>query len=520
MSFTDSEKNKYLRYALFFGFSFIFGVIVYLSLLSQSLVNTLDGLWSSNYYLSHSWELSIGRWLWLFLDRFRGGISCNPINGYLTILLISAGNTFLADSFSMVNKRGLLLSAIILSSTTICSFLSYRYMSPVFGGSFCLAVICSWAIIKIEKQTWKYLISAASLCLSLGLYQANIACTCTILLVYFIFLCAKAEENRLMRSYVLDCIIVIAAGCIAYKIIWDIFMAYFHLEASEYNGADSVSLRNMLNSLPSSLARTYGYFADYFFSNSWVKHSLLQYAPVFVLLFLFTIGTIVIFSVRKSGWKWNTLLVILSLLVVPIVSNISILLAPEADYLIQQTGGMAILLPVLLMAVFALLDYQGIRINSALPLTAAILSVLVLYGNAYATATDLDAMSEGRKSSESIMNLVVGMLGIDEEDLLDSSKEYYFIGTIDENPLFNVSELWYRANDYAQFGRFKNTSYSMRVSYGGVLREMGINCAIGPDELYYPIIYSEDFQKLNVFPSSESVMVSDNYVIVKMSQNY
>ena len=45
-----------------------FGAFVYFPMFSQNLVNTFDGLWNSFYNKSGMWELSIGRWFWLFFD--------------------------------------------------------------------------------------------------------------------------------------------------------------------------------------------------------------------------------------------------------------------------------------------------------------------------------------------------------------------------------------------------------------------------------------------------------------------
>ena len=506
--------SKYLRLVLI---SFVFGLLLYLSLITLDLVNPLDGLWNSTYFMSSSWELSIGRWFWLFLDRFRSGISSNPFNSYLSILLVSIGNILLLDTFDMVNKRGILCSLLIMSSTTISAFLSYRYMSPTFSLSFLLSILSVWAIIKIKNIYLKYFVSISSLCLSLGLYQANISCCCMIMIIYMIILCIEHDDWRKIGSFVLNSTITILAGCIIYKIIWDLGLLYFSLSASDYNGASNAGIHSIILGLPVGIKKCYLYFIKYFFTDSWIKHSILQYKFSYVFVFLFLIIPLNIYSFRatrplKSFVLYQVLLFVLILLI-PVASNASILLSPEADYLIQQTAGMAICIPMILLSLFSI-----VNLSSSINFVAVFLSAVLLYGNTYAVATDLSAMQEGKSSSEKIMTLAVSELI--NQNLYSTDNQYYFIGSLDKSPLFEVSELWYRANDYARFGQWLKTSYGIRTSYGSLLRNMGIKCDIGPDDDYYKIIYSEELNSMENFPSSNSVKNIDNYIIIKISDDY
>ncbi len=43
-------------------------------MIANGYTNSSDGLWKPSNFQAGNWELSIGRWAWLFLDKFREGI--------------------------------------------------------------------------------------------------------------------------------------------------------------------------------------------------------------------------------------------------------------------------------------------------------------------------------------------------------------------------------------------------------------------------------------------------------------
>ena len=241
---------------------FIFAILLYSILITNQLTNHYDGLWSGNYALSGTWELSIGRWFWLYIDRLRIGISSEPLTSCLALFLIILGNIFIFDIFGQIGKKtGYLAGMIIISSTTVCNYLSYRYMSPTFGASFLLAILAAWILIKKQSVGGK-VVSAMVIALELGAYQANLACTCIILVIVFIRMVITDEENKKIIQFTLGSIFTLAAGCIIYKLIWQFHLNVFGVIPSSYNGADSISVSDMLICFPQNITKSYKVFIN------------------------------------------------------------------------------------------------------------------------------------------------------------------------------------------------------------------------------------------------------------------
>lgn len=509
MNFHNIYKKLKIEksYINFLIISMLMGILIYLTLISNQLTNHYDGLWSDPWYESGKWELSIGRWFWLFLDRFRMGYAADPFNSYLALFLFSIGNMFLADIFSLIGKKvAYLVSALIISSTTISVFLSYRYMSPTFAMSYLLCISAVWVLYMEKNLFLSLVISSGMICLSLGLYQANLGCACLLIISILLFLCLEKNNEKEILEFILKCGISMIVACLVYKVLWDLAMGIYHVEPNTYNGASRVSIPLILQKMPIRIKDAYMQFYKYYFENS-IKHNIFQqfrcfYAVFFLLLAVLLWNGCVL--LKKKKWL-QLALYLLGIIAIPAACNVSMILAPESGFLIQQTAAMAILLPVMVCLVFRLHDgnknfhkYVVEDIETEGPIVSASgipeknyllhwilkarkyglvmcstvgISLFILYGNIYMTATDLEAMYEGTVSSDSVMNHVVQTL-IDK-DLCSEDREYIFIGRISDNSLFRTTVLWDQANSYARFGEFWTGAEVIKMAYNGLLRRGG-----------------------------------------------
>lgn len=282
---------------------FAFSVLLYIVLITNELTNHYDGLWNGNYYLASIWELSLGRWVLPYTDRFRIGISSEPLTSCLTLSLIIVGTMLICDIFGQIGKKtGYIAGMIILSNTTICNYLSYRFTSPTFGISFALSILTAWLIVKKSENNWGAIAAAIVTAFGLGSYQANLACTCVILIIVFIKMQIDNADNKKIIDYTLKSIFALAAGCIIYKFIWSFHLVVLNISPSSYNGADSLSIKDMIMCIPQNIVKTYKIFISYFFLND-IKHNIFQrfglYYIVFAVIITGLVAKIVTLAKKK-----------------------------------------------------------------------------------------------------------------------------------------------------------------------------------------------------------------------------
>lgn len=492
--------------------NWIFGVFLYLTLLSQQLTNHYDGLWSSSYYAASQWELSIGRWLWLYIDRMRARICSDPFNSYLALILLVIGITLILDIFHMLSRKcAYLISFTFLSSTIVSVFLSYRYMSPTFGLSFLLSVLAAWSFIKYYKCKIAVPLSSLFIAMSMGCYQANLACTCLLLVAFYI---TESLNQRADFKYIGKCILTILLGGVVYKAIWMFHLAVFHIQPASYNGADSITIKNIIIHFPARFILAYKEFFAYFFHLK-VHHNIFQKTPLFaIIFFIILICLAILFKKALKANMKSGFLGILAIVLIPAACNVSVLLATEANISIQMTAAMALFIPVMLCILIPFIGKVLPTLSQGLIFCIA----FVLYGNIYMTAIDLEAMREGRNATYTMANTVIDTLAAC--NYLDADTTYMFVGIPSENPLFQVTGLWEQANPYAQFGRFFIGSNGAEMSYQGIFRELGVNIKIISTDEYYRMLNSNIIRNMPIFPAEQSIQKIDDYVVIKLSNTY
>ena len=489
----------------------VISALCYLPLIARGLTNSVDGLWATSYYQSGNWELSIGRWAWLFLDKAREGYGAEPFNSLLTLLLLSIAAYISVKMFTGSKYKAYIYAMLMLCSVTVCCYLSYRYMSPTFGLSVLLSVIAASLIAK-ETQTIKqeimYLaIVTALLVISLGLYQANIGCFCVVVILAMMKLVMNDNKKQSLRIFVKS-MIAGAVGCVLYKIAWDICLKLRHTAPSSYKGANSLSVGEIIINIPLSLEKIYSTWVRHFSfaKGNYIFHPIRIVLAVAVLALVLFVG---IKAARKN--IINLILYIVLCLVIPVGANLAVLLAPKSGaVLTQMTMPMAMVLPLFL----CFIEGAGFKTEKLL----GVLGALLLYGNVYAVGADIDAMAQGSTTCYAIMNSVMNTLN--ETDLFSHDYQYIFCGDMSANELFNANEMYYKANSYAKFGTLMTNPDMMRNAYVGLLDDIGIKLRVADYPVCLQVYDSGILDNMPAYPAEGSIVEQNGYVIIKISENY
>lgn len=145
--------------------------------------------------------------------------------------------------------------------------LSYRYMSPIFGLSFLFAVLAAYWVITTTHAGAAVGCGAVILALSLGLYQANLAVFCMILLAYLLRLLFQNAEPQKTGVHIAKSLGSAAAGMVLYWLVLKLVLALCRIDLTSYNGAAEISVKSILFGLPNGIRRRIGY-SEFTFSRS------------------------------------------------------------------------------------------------------------------------------------------------------------------------------------------------------------------------------------------------------------
>ncbi|MBR1931715.1 MAG: glucosyltransferase domain-containing protein [Lachnospiraceae bacterium] len=509
--------RQYTHQLIFF---MLFSCIVYFPLMSNRLVNQYDGLWEYSYYKAGKWELSLGRWFWLYLDRLRFNISEDPLTSLITLLCYCIGLVLILDIFGLQKKKtGYIAGALFLSNTAVSISLSYRYMSPTFGMAFLWNVLGAWLLIKFEK-IWYLAVPVSAICISFGMgcYQANIGCACLLFLSFLMY--TIAHDSYSIRQIVKLTAKIAAAlflGALLYILLMKAHLSVFEVDLSSYNGASSYSILNTVKKLPTSLYNAYFLFGFYY-KNQYFKTNLLS--GRFVYLIPYVLLALLMLTEESRLIKKNYLRALLFVLcagLIPVACGTVLFIATDTSTSLQMTAPWALALPVLICLLATFDKLQTMFTAKWLMRLNTVVLLIVLYGCIYQVQVDQNAMLEGQIATKTIATEILDKL--EDDDLLSATKTYCFVGLPAANPLFTTTDMYRMANTYAKFGAWWTDPACTRRSYESTFKHLiGVNINIcSPDE-YRRLLAAEEVQNMPIFPDEGCITVIDDIVVVRVSQ--
>lgn len=271
------------------------------------------------------WLGYIGRWFWPFIGLARLNMSPEPFTSIASIILFTLGSCIVTEWFEVKNSwKKYLIVFLATINTSVCVCLSYRYMSPTFALSYLLSIVGIFCIRK-EQTIIRIVIAVSCLTLSMGCYQANIGCSCLLVLLNICLILKTDSSFKKAIRFIVTSALAIMIACIAYKVSWDLVMKITGIVASSYKGANNITIRGILKSIPVTVPNTYRVFVNFFFTdiiknNAYQRFMLYKGALCIIFCFLVIMGGIQI----AKGEKKNTIIYIVSILLIPMAVNIAL----------------------------------------------------------------------------------------------------------------------------------------------------------------------------------------------------
>ncbi len=490
---------------------------VYSLLMVNQLVNQLDGLWHGSVSYAYMHELQIGRWFWLYLDRARMYLSPDPVTSVISLTLFIASILLILDLLEVTFRPvRYAVSLLFTINVSVLVSLSYRYMSPTFALACFLSVFAAYMIIRCRKLPLMLLSASVSLALMMGLYQADLGCTCLVLLLYLSLRLLRNDASlKELGIFLIKAFIAMAVGAALYYLLLYLNLRYYDTELSSYGGASEYGIAETLLNLPEGWKKALSSFQEYF-KNSYIRSSMLP-GKAYIVFFIVTAvhliyGGIMLF--KKSRLK--ALLFLITLLLIPAACNAVMFIAFDTFLSVQMTVPMSLCFPMLI----------GLCSNIPVPrnpaggagrVIFAGMICLLLYGNYLMVQYDQQAMYMGMKSMKELAAEI--RTELQALDLYRPYYQYCFVGTPADNPLFVKNLVYEKANSYATIGTWDadDTRFVIQSWQGLWTHEMGVNLRVADDEKLVEALEDENVRNMPVFPERGSCAMINDVVVVKVS---
>lgn len=529
-----SPVKKLIKYRYIFLAGMILAFVFYSLFITQQLTNTYDGLWLGSLLSAGEWEISLGRWMLIYLDRLHLGMQTEPIATCAVLAFILAGSILIVDMFRLRGTLSWLVPASVMTSTIVTCIASYRYTSISYALCMFLSVAAVWFLMAKTLGHIRYILSTASLVCALGIYQADISITAVLMIFAFIMMLLEKRDPKEIWRFVIEAVIVIVVGCIVYRIIAVLHMQLLDIAAADYMGADDLSVMSMIISLPKTIIKCYQHFYRFFLTDGFFWFNVFQRFWPFKYIFAGFMLLIVImrlFRLAKDRRFISLGLVIAALAVLPIACDLSLIFAPETtNYMLQQTFGVFMVFPCVLCL---LNDRGGEPEKAAASLSDGgaaaggkkrnfakgifvFLAVFFIHGNALQCNRDIMAMYEGRNATRAMMERMVDELM--RKGLLSRDRQYAIMGSpADNKTLFVTTDLFDRVNAYARYGKFWNEANAMNMSYKGLTRDISVNMPIVDNDTWNALHGLDEVKSMQAFPAEGSIKEVNGVIVIKLA---
>ena len=246
-----ADRFRQGNYIRLFLINFIFMLAVYFSMYSNGLVNQWDGIWEYNYYKAGRWSISLGRWLWPFLDRIKMGLGTEPLSTISACALFALGITiaffFIYDQ-KKASGKAWVYAFLFLGSASVCVSLSYRYMSATYGFAFLFSILAVFCLAEIKKPVPAVIAAGFLIAAQMGLYQAYIGCTGLLIVVWLLAQLAKEKSTFKQFGALIGrtvCAVILGGGL--YLVGLKVCLRFSHTAPASYKGMADYSILNTIS---------------------------------------------------------------------------------------------------------------------------------------------------------------------------------------------------------------------------------------------------------------------------------
>lgn len=210
-----------------------------------------------HYLFGKGATIESGRWGLTILSYLFIDYSMPWIYGVLSLLIISAAMCLLVRIFSIHNTvLQFLLGAVIVSFPSQIGIFGYMFTAVSYAVSLWLGIAAAYIVCNCTKKM--SIIALLLMVLSLSIYQAYIAITASIFIVYTIYMLITSEEST-QSIFVKGCYFVVFL-VVSLGIYWIITKVIWKLSGTTLGEYASNSLTFSVNTIAEGIGRAYEEF--------------------------------------------------------------------------------------------------------------------------------------------------------------------------------------------------------------------------------------------------------------------
>lgn len=489
------------EYKTAFIAAFCLGLLIHMPVILSDIPNH-DGL-GSMYFDQNM--ITSGRWFLTVACGFSSYFTIPWVIGLLGLVFLALAAAVLTEVLELKESWAIVLtSGLLVSFPALASTFSYVFTMDGYMLALLLAIL---SVFCTGKYKWGFIPGAFCLAFSMGTYQAYLPFA--VLLCYYRVLLIFMEQGK-FKEKIKQCakyLYMGVLGVVLYYVILQVLLMIQGKELASYQGINGMSSGFSL----SSIVHMYRDFVSFTLKGNVIFNNVFSFIACGVLVAV-TAVVLVNLCVQRKWWKSIGFyaIIVISVAVLPLVTNIILLISPQVTYhlLMRYQWVLYLLVALAFVQRFAGAKQMGIWAQ-----WGALAAVAVLVFN-YAV-TDNIGYTNLEKRYEKTYAYCVRLL-----DRIEQTEGYYqgipiaMVGVVGYNPYpvtditmdvtaeltgLNGDTLLYTGENYEIF---------MRNYLGASLNIMT------PEEME-DIYYSQEYIEMESFPAESSIKIVDGIMYVK-----
>lgn len=439
-------------------------------------------------------------------EKLGGNTNLPLFNGLVFLGLLALSSALIVSIFR-IRSRGhaALMGMLIAVFPTAASTMIHRFTAIYYGLAVLLAVLAVWVL---EKSKWGLPLSALCTALSLGIYQALVPVTISMMVLLLIQQALQGESQlwAIVKRGLYDCLALVL-GLLLYFILLKICLALWHTELIDYQGINEMG-KITLSSLPGLVwgalkAVILLPVRDYcgITGTAFLKLS-------YLLLGLGSLGMVGYLLATRVKNPWVCAAVVLLCVLFFIAVNFIYIQCPESAIYTLMVYSFAILA----CAPVVILECMPEGNKPWLGRGVAWCLAVVIFSYGYLANTNYTAIYYADQQTENYMNALIAQVRMNED--FDTEKEWAFLGGISD-PLMKFS--WEQEMTYGGFTGPADL-LNCHSTFSWMKHYIGYDPPMASQERLEELRQMEQVRAMPVWPNAGSIQAIGNTMVIKCEE--
>ena len=509
------DTNKKIGFIV----ALVVGLITHITMITETIMSQ-DGLWNSmEYFRPGEWEISIGRWGIVIVERLIQFIAIPTINTVLCILMVAITAVLIIDLLDLKSKVSSIFTALALVLTpTLVVTLLYIYTAFAYCFNLLISSLVIWFLYRFKHKKVGAVFAILCFMFSLSIYQGYVGITVGLCMMISILDLLKNKDIKDIFKNIGKTILVVIIGGVLYLGVTKIILTVSNIETSNYNNANAISISGIISGLGTSIIQTYKDFGTFFFGNDIIVNANYTrgfiYGAFFVTVVLGITSVIMnILEANKKVKIGKISLIILFVLLLPIGLNVIDIIASGSQMYALTSVQMILIIPFafaifellnkyMLIKWFAILSCFGVMWTYYLADNTSYAALKLTYNQAYSSTMRVMDRIETTPGYVKDMPILFGGIIGNNNYPRTSSLYAYTVGSIVNNTAF-----------HGPYGSSMGTwTKFLKIFYG-------LDVRMCTPEEYYKVVTGEVYKnEMECFPAESSVRIMNGIVVVKLDE--